>query len=336
MIQEIKVSFIIPAYNAEKFIKRCVESILHINRNDIEVIVIDDGSKDDTKKICLNIIDDRLKVISQKNSGISIARNNGIFNSTGQYVCFVDADDEIISSKFEKVISSLKDENDIILYNFVQKSQNGEIIKKVLNENIKNENEETKYNIINNMLDVPLYRNSKTNYFGGKVWQNIYDRNFLLKNSCFFNEQLTYAEDLCFCIHALMACNHIKVIDEYLYVNYIIPGSVSRKSRKNFWNELKNVFFEIKFLTKEDSSNLYYYYGKAAIDHYIYGFGFNECLLYCRDIIKDEKFFQSVLFVNNFEKTTMEKFEDWLYKNKFIVLLVIYKKIRKFFYNLKN
>ena len=115
MIQEIKVSFIIPAYNAEKFIKRCVESILHINRNDIEVIVIDDGSKDDTKKICLNIIDDRLKVISQKNSGISIARNNGIFNSTGQYVCFVDADDEIISSKFEKVISSLKDENDIIL-----------------------------------------------------------------------------------------------------------------------------------------------------------------------------------------------------------------------------
>ena len=120
------ISFIIPAYNAEKTIEKCIDSILHIQNYEIEVIIINDGSTDDTLNECLKIDDERVLVITQKNKGVSAARNRGILEARGDYVVFVDSDDEIDASEMEKALLKTDEKEEIILYNFIRKKDGAE------------------------------------------------------------------------------------------------------------------------------------------------------------------------------------------------------------------
>ena len=89
----MKFSVIIPAYNAASFIKKSISSVLNQTLGDFEILVVDDGSVDDTKEIIKTIEDNRVHYIYQRNGGVSSARNTGICNAKGEYVCFLDADD---------------------------------------------------------------------------------------------------------------------------------------------------------------------------------------------------------------------------------------------------
>lgn len=131
----MRFSIIIPAYNAEKFIARGVESVLKQTVEDFELIVVDDGSEDRTLEHLKSINDERLMVISQSNKGVSVARNTGISNAHGEFVCFLDADDEYLPNHLEHLaglitenpsreffatrfcISLRTDSNDIIMPN---------------------------------------------------------------------------------------------------------------------------------------------------------------------------------------------------------------------------
>src|SRR5437868_7134370 len=97
-----KVSVIIPTYNRGKLITRAVNSVLNQTFNDFEIIIVDDGSKDETKNILMpyqNQKKNRIKYFYQENRGISAARNRGIKESTGEYIAFLDSDDEWVSDK---------------------------------------------------------------------------------------------------------------------------------------------------------------------------------------------------------------------------------------------
>ena len=100
----MNISVIIPVYNGEKYIKRCIESIKKQTFYNWEVILVDDGSKDKTGEICDKYAgeDIRIKVIHKSNEGVSIARNVGINNATGDYITFIDSDDWIDSDFFFK------------------------------------------------------------------------------------------------------------------------------------------------------------------------------------------------------------------------------------------
>lgn len=100
-----KISVIIPAYNSQEYIKDAIESIMRQTLKDIEIILVDDGSTDDTFKICkdYSLMDKRIKVIHQENKGISGARNTGIDNATGEYISFVDSDDTIELNMYEEL-----------------------------------------------------------------------------------------------------------------------------------------------------------------------------------------------------------------------------------------
>ena len=89
-----KVSIIIPMYNSEKYILDCLNSIINQTYRNIEVIVVDDCSTDNSVKLVKSLKDERIKLIKQKkNKGVSKARNKGVYNSTGSYLCFLDSDD---------------------------------------------------------------------------------------------------------------------------------------------------------------------------------------------------------------------------------------------------
>jgi glycosyltransferase involved in cell wall biosynthesis len=113
-----KISVIIPAYNAEKTIKRTLDSILNQSFSDFEVLIIDDGSKDKTAEICKEIAkaDNRVKVISKENGGVSSARNLGLETALGEYIYFCDSDDEVMPDGLKSLIDVAEKENaDIVV-----------------------------------------------------------------------------------------------------------------------------------------------------------------------------------------------------------------------------
>lgn len=94
-------SIVVPAYNAENFIRRCIDSVLQQTYQNFEMIIVNDGSKDDTYNVAMGVQDERVRVISQENQGVSVARNTGIENAKGEYICFLDADDEFMPNHLE-------------------------------------------------------------------------------------------------------------------------------------------------------------------------------------------------------------------------------------------
>jgi teichuronic acid biosynthesis glycosyltransferase TuaG len=105
----MKVSVIIPTYNSEKYLKECLSSVINQTYKNLEIIIVDDKSIDNTIKIIKKIKDKRIKLIElEKNSGVAIARNKGIEISTGDYICFLDSDDYWYKEKIEKQLKFIK------------------------------------------------------------------------------------------------------------------------------------------------------------------------------------------------------------------------------------
>ena len=118
---ETAVSVIIPVYNCEKTVGRCINSVLNQTLADIEVIAVNDGSDDSTLKVLKGINDDRLKIISHLNYGQGYARNNGMSVANGKYIAFIDADDTIEECMLEKMYEKAEKENFVILYETLSK-----------------------------------------------------------------------------------------------------------------------------------------------------------------------------------------------------------------------
>lgn len=132
-------SVIIPAHNAAPYIKNSIESVLAQSINDFEIIVVDDGSTDETKSVVLSLADARIRYIYQENGGVSSARNTGIKNAKGEYVCFLDADD-IWKDCHLEVVSNLIDRFpacNVYLTGYEIRLQNGDVINKRFSDNIE-------------------------------------------------------------------------------------------------------------------------------------------------------------------------------------------------------
>ena len=108
-----KISVIVPAYNAEKYLRRCIDSILVQTFTDFELLLVNDGSIDRTDTICNEyaVKESRIRVFHKKNGGVSSARNLGLDNAKGKYVMFVDSDDYMLSDMSELMISTLNAKN---------------------------------------------------------------------------------------------------------------------------------------------------------------------------------------------------------------------------------
>lgn len=135
---EKKVSVIVPIYNSEAYLPMCIESIMNQSYENIEIILIDDGSTDASLKICTEYasVDDRIKVIHQENGGVSSARNSGIEAATGEYITFVDSDDELMENGIALLV------NDIVEYGADIASASKVYItpeEKTIDRSIKNE-----------------------------------------------------------------------------------------------------------------------------------------------------------------------------------------------------
>ena len=143
-----KVSIIIPIYNVEKYIDKCIESVINQTLDDIEIILIDDESPDNCPQMCDNYTakDSRIKVIHKKNEGLGFARNSGLNIATGEYVTFLDSDDFVDLYTYEHLYNiAIKEDDEALYYQFSRFTNENNIkpsipineITEYTNENIK-------------------------------------------------------------------------------------------------------------------------------------------------------------------------------------------------------
>ena len=111
-----KISVIIPVYGVEKYIRQCLDSVINQTYKNLEIIIVNDGTKDNSMKIVEEYLDDeRIKVINKENGGLSSARNRGMEEATGEYISFVDSDDWLDLKMYEELCSQINNENILIL-----------------------------------------------------------------------------------------------------------------------------------------------------------------------------------------------------------------------------
>ena len=204
------VSIIVPIYNGEKNIEKCIESILKQTYRKFELILIDDGSIDNSLKICYKNMkkDDRIRVFRYENGGVSMARNHGIEKSRGEYVTFVDADDELEYNALEIAVNTiLNTEADAAFYGWYRCLGEKKMAVSIC-ESIE---------ICENMQSV--LKRILGNYFdcgGGYPWNKLWRRSSRLELS-YFDRNLSFFEDLEWIVRMLKKVRTIVLCPECLY-----------------------------------------------------------------------------------------------------------------------
>lgn len=217
MKEEKKVSVIVPVYNAEKYLEKCVNSIVNQTYKNLEIILINDGSKDNSLALCKKFnADARVVVIDQENRGAAGARNSGISIATGDYISFVDADDWVENTFIEKLV------------NLIQSTDSDISICKIVRTKNPNKKVHTK-KIQNYIFDKTqaLKEMLTANKFHGGVVVKLFKREIIKEIK--FDTSIYYGEDLFYSFNCFNLCKKISYTNEKLYYNFLCPSTVRSK-----------------------------------------------------------------------------------------------------------
>lgn len=218
------VSIIIPVYNGEKHIKKCLDKLSEQTYKEIEIIVLNDGSTDSTKSILNDISKEnkKIKIINKNNTGVSDTRNLGIKTATGEYILFLDSDDFLEKNAIEKMISKVDNENiDMLVFGFKVLGSNNRLNDTDTLKNLLH-SKDVKYDLINSIIS------TKNNIFG-YVWRAMYSKNLLMSNNILFPKGVKISEDYMFLLNAVYHSNKILVDDSEYYLYNINEQSMSIK-----------------------------------------------------------------------------------------------------------
>lgn len=241
------VSIIIPVYNGAQTIERCLQSVLCQSYKDIEVIVVDDGSSDTTADKIKKYIntDSRIRYIFQKNQGVSVARNTGIDNANGEYLVFLDADDEYLPDSIQVLLNNLITYNVDLVIGSIKKTCNsriiyctpifledhGKIYQGTELERLRRWNLERNPNELKELPCTDNNFRDKENAFRlGSPWARIYKRSCI--GTIRFKPHLSMSEDLIFNDEILHRTNRVLIIDQIVYIYHDKPTTKRIYNRK--------------------------------------------------------------------------------------------------------
>jgi glycosyltransferase involved in cell wall biosynthesis len=330
-----KVSVIVPVYNSETFLLKCIDSILEQTHHNIELILVNDGSTDNSGEICNNYAekDARVRVIHQENMGVSAARNTGICHATGDYLQFVDSDDFIDKNMTE------------ILVNAIEKNSAAVAI--------------CGYKRIDSSTGVCIQNcySSKTGFYSFKELLNIFDYlylKWLINSPCnkiyrtqiirdnyiFYRKGIELGEDLLFNLDVIQKSTSFEIIPECPY-NYVKNnnGTLTSKGRKNLYEIQKMLFENIISLYEDRESykyqinNLEKFYSKRILDivlHVANSYSIKEVKSYLKTArnIREDAVFNKTM--NSVEVITpQEKLMKFLMENKLFCSIFIYAKTKR-------
>ena len=237
-MKETKISVVVPMYNAEKFISKTLEHLVHQTYSNLEIIIVDDGSSD----LCADIVktyakmDKRIKLIHQKNAGVSIASNNGLTAATGAYIHFHDHDDFVNLDYYEKMANAA----DIT---------NADILCGEVNQPDYNFPEFNTIEICTDLKD--KIQKTRANQFN-PAWRYVYKTDFLRGNNLLFEPAVLGAQDLIFSKSAIILANTVATVPGARYNVVNTPTALGKNK-----NKIKHSISEDTKKHLNDTTNLY-------------------------------------------------------------------------------
>lgn len=328
-----KVSIIIPIYNVERYLERCLDSIISQTYSNIEIICVNDGSTDSSGLILSKYKskDNRIIIISTENGGLSRARNIGIKLATGEFFMFIDSDDYIEPNMVEKLVETIKTENSDIVKctNFLEK-QDGIIIK-VEDNYIKNKlltKEEIEKQIIANVINDEIL---------SYVCVLIIRKEALFKTNL-FNEKLRILEDKAFFIELILTIKNIYFLDVPLY-HYMINEKSITKSKKSVtrniysllegWSYVNGLLEKNKLTRFSSELNTKYLIGTTGFLYETYKYNNIEFKKAYIDLINNENFKKIIANYNLQQYGIHIKIAIYLIKKKYYKVLRMFYFIRR-------
>lgn len=228
------ISIIVPVYNTEKYLQRCLESIAAQTYKDFECILVDDGSTDGSDKICDEYAakDNRFKVFHKKNGGVSSARNIGIAHANGEWLYFCDSDDKLHDGESLTNLFKLANDADMAVGSYIAPDDNGKDVTDTL-ESIK-----PFVGILSGKEYISEHMEPKLHIgYIGFLWNKLFRRDIIEKNKLRFEADIKYAEDLLFITqyvcssdcHKIAIDNNLKIYEYYQY-----SGSAMANIRRHY------------------------------------------------------------------------------------------------------
>lgn len=250
------VTVVIPVYNVERWLDRCVRSVVNQTYQDLEIILVDDQSPDSCPKMCeeWSQKDARIKVIHKKNAGLGMARNTGIANASGKYICFVDSDDYIEENTVEECVRAAEREQaDAVCYGNDKVLQTGKVVDRRRPSAPKSvySGEE----IMSVLLPMMLGSNPKT----GEDWKLSLSSCFCLfamkpiieNNWRFVSEREIISEDYYSVLKLYQYLQKVVILDEIFYHYTTNPTSLTQTFRKDRYEKIRCFYIKMQDLAQE-------------------------------------------------------------------------------------
>ena len=314
------VSVIVPVYNVEKYLNRCINSIINQTYKELEIILVDDGSTDNCSVLCDEWAekDIRIKVIHKENAGLGYARNSGIEVATGEYICFFDSDDYIESETIEECYLMAKNENaDIVCFGHNSILDDGSIKyvrvpsvpKKIF----------SKEEVVNEFLPNMLGRNPVTGENWNlelTAWSALFSAKLIKDNAFqFVSERKIISEDYYSLLGLYRYVNKVAIIAKPFYNYCDNGGSLTRIFRKDRYEKIKE--FQIEFVKLCDKleypgvvkERIWYPYFGNLIGHIKQLVNSNESFFYKYSELKkivDDDYFQSSMEQSDFSTMSIK------------------------------
>lgn len=242
-----KISIILPVYNAEKTITTAVQSLLNQKYKNYEIILINDGSLDNSDEICNKFSSeyDCVKYYKFENHGVSYTRNYGISKATGDYIMFIDSDDEYKSNALEEIVKTLdKNDYELIVFGYerIHIEKNNKV-KLMQTDFIELTGNITKKQFIEKMQKKFLFN---------QIWNKVYKRNIIVNNNIKFDESIFSGEDYKFNINYMKVISNAVYIEKNLYKYYSTSTGLSLKEKeRKIYIKLENLRVHKEFYLEQ-------------------------------------------------------------------------------------
>jgi glycosyltransferase involved in cell wall biosynthesis len=320
-MSSINLSIIIPAFNAENYIIKCLNSIFKQlpHKLSFEVIIVNDGSIDNTLNVLNSYTNNHknIKVISQDNKGAGFARNTGINIAVGDFIWFIDADDYISDKAFKIIEPEINNDFELLAFNF---------------NNIDKNEQKIPVNNIQNFKNLDSYFLGTKSLF---LWKHIYKREIINYNNIRLTETIKNIEDFEFNIYYFNVINSVNFVDGNLYNYYYNEDSTSRnKSQENLLKLAKDsetVHLNLNSFIKQSTKQNKKFVSQQLLQKSVIGFFYSLYLVdynynICIDYYK--KYTKKNMLPTNIKKSNVKfKMSEFIINNKFLFFLIL--KVKK-------
>lgn len=281
-VETIKVSIIVPVYNVEKYVERCLKSLINQTLHEIEIIIVNDGSTDNSLLICKKYekIDKRIKIYSKENEGLGLTRNYGIDKCRGKYIAFVDSDDFVSLDFYEKMYLNIEKNNtDAVFAGFKNYRNDG--IENIGEINTFKENIVLAKEYLHNILHVRNDELYGKNYLNMSVWRSLYKREIIERNNLQFESERKFiSEDILFNIDYCLAADKVSFQKDTYYFYCYNSNSLTKKYKKDRFE--KDIILYEEIIRRLNEYGEYNEKIQHGVDNFFLG--------YLRAVIKEEIF----------------------------------------------